>query len=188
MKRKSTKTAFFFKKKIEEKKCDEKNCNEIGEYYAPKSPNSTEKYVFCLHHIKLYNKRWNYFAGKSQDEIYEFQKNDFFEGKPTTPFAIGSNSKIKFQFHFSFDKERIKFRKKTKKFENSLYFSSNEQVEKALIIFDLKPDASREQIKRKYKNLVKKYHPDVKNNIEDKEIKIKKINNAYKVLLKFAKN
>ena len=44
---------------------------------APKSPNSKEKYSFCLSHVKEYNKRWNFFAGKSQSQIYDYQKNDF---------------------------------------------------------------------------------------------------------------
>ena len=38
------------------KKCDEKGCTEDGNFVAPKSPNSNEKYFFCLKHIKLYNK------------------------------------------------------------------------------------------------------------------------------------
>ena len=39
----------------------------------------------------MYNKRWNFFAGKSQNEIYEYQKNDIFEGKPTKPFSKVEN-------------------------------------------------------------------------------------------------
>ena len=73
MKKKATDSYIFFDK-ADERKCDEKNCNEPGEFFAPKSPNSSEKYLFCSKHVKLYNKRWNFFAGKSQNEIYEYQK------------------------------------------------------------------------------------------------------------------
>ena len=72
MKKKSIDNSVFFQNEDCEKKCDEINCDQAGEYYAPKSPNSSEKYVFCLKHIKLYNKRWNYFAGKSQNEISKY--------------------------------------------------------------------------------------------------------------------
>ena len=75
----------------------------MGNMLAPKSPNSNEKYIFCLEHIKEYNKRWNFFAGKSQNQIYEYQKNDFFIGRPTRPFSKGHSSKIKFEFEYSFD-------------------------------------------------------------------------------------
>ena len=68
---------FFESSSFTNKKCDEKGCNEDGKFIAPKSPNSGEKYFFCLKHIKLYNKRWNFFAGKSQREIYNFQKMIF---------------------------------------------------------------------------------------------------------------
>ena len=43
-------------------------------------------------------------------------------------------------------------------------------------------------LKKVYKQLVKKFHPDVKNNIKNKEKIIKKINNAYKLLFNFLKN
>jgi len=187
MKKKSINHLHFFNDKNSEKKCDEVNCNQTGEYFAPKSPNSDEKYVFCLEHIRSYNKRWNYFAGKSQDEIYNFQKNDYFEGKPTKPFSLGSVSKIKFQFRYFFNKQKIEFKKKRKRFENNTNYSFNEHVEHSLVILDLKPGVNEEQLKKKYKLLVKKYHPDVKNNLANKEMKMKEINKAYKILLKFVK-
>ena len=57
MKKKSNKPTFIESdngKKI--RLCQEKGCLNEGEYEAPKSPNSKEKYFFCLHHIKIYNK------------------------------------------------------------------------------------------------------------------------------------
>ena len=140
---------FFENTNYSIKKCDEKGCTEDGNFVAPKSPNSKEKYFFCLKHIKLYNKRWNFFAGKSQAEIYNFQKNDFFEGKPTRPFSNGSASKIQFQFRYFFDKPKIKFRKKRKRFENSQNNSFNEQIENALETLDLDSNTNKEILKKK---------------------------------------
>ena len=187
MKKKSTNHSNFFDNDSSIKICDEVNCKEIGEYEAPKTPNSKEKYTFCLKHIKIYNKRWNYFAGKSQQEIYDFQKNDFFEGKPTRPFSNAPNSKIKFQFMYFFDKHNMKFSKKEKVNKNNYHFSSNEKIQCSLSILELEPDVNKEELKKKYNSLVKKYHPDVKNNIKNKEMKIKQINKAYKTLQKFLK-
>ena len=187
MKKKATHSYIFFDKS-DKKKCDEKNCNELGEFLAPKSPNSPEKYLFCSKHIRLYNKRWNFFAGKSQNEIYEYQKNDMFEGKPTKPFSKGSESRIKFEFNLIFDTQKLKFRKKRKRFENKENYSFNEQIENSLIILKLKSNFSEDQLKARYKKLVKKYHPDVKNNINNKEKKMKEINKAYKILQKLSSN
>ena len=187
MKKKATKSSNFFKD-TNRKICDESNCNELGEFYAPKSPNSSEKYLFCIKHIKLYNKRWNFFAGKSQNQIYEYQKNDLFEGKPTRPYSNGQASKIKFQFRFFFDNYKLKFKKKRKRFENKENYSLNEQIESSLTTLDLKPNCNEEQLKKRYKKLVKKYHPDVMNNLNNKEKKMKEINKAYKIIQKYLKN
>ena len=187
MKKKSNKPTFIESdngKKI--RLCQEKGCLNEGEYEAPKSPTSKEKYFFCLHHIKIYNKRWNYFAGKSQKQIYDFQKNDFFEGRPTRPFSYGYSSKIKFEFEYSLDEEKIKFKRKNK----SLYRSkkNNTKLQNDLNIFSLSDDFSEKILKKRYKELVKKYHPDLNRNFLNKDSKIKEINNAYNFLLQLAKD
>ena len=43
---------------------------------------------------------------------------------------------------------------------------------------------SVDEIKKKYKKLVKIYHPDVNSNNSEAENNFKKINEAYKILLK----
>ena len=170
MKKKSNKSSFSIDDNLKKKLCDEKGCQNEGIYEAPKSPNNEEKYFFCLKHIKVYNKRWNYFAGKSQKQIYDFQKNDFFEGRPTKPFSNGQNSKIKFEFEFSFDKQNFKF-KKNKKEEKKNTFKKNSNLEKALEIFSLNYDFNEKTLKKRYKELVKKYHPDLNKNFLKKRYK-----------------
>ena len=166
--------------------CQEKGCLNEGEYMAPKSPNNNEKYFFCLDHIKIYNKRWNYFAGKNQKQIYDFQKNDFFEGRPTRPFSDGYSSKIKFEFEYGLNREKLKFQKKKKSFFTNN--KNNYKVDKALKIFSLNDDFSEKILKKRYKELVKKYHPDLNKSFLHKDSKIKEINNAYNFLLKLAKD
>ena len=97
-------------------------------------------------------------------------------------------SKIKFEFKFIFDTQKMKFRKKRKRFENIENYSFNEQIEKSLAILELRPNFSEDQLKARYKKLVKKYHPDVKNTINNKEKKMKEINKAYKILQKLSRS
>ena len=97
-------------------------------------------------------------------------------------------SKIKFEFNYFTDKEKIKFSEKRKRFEKDDKLIFNADVENSLKLFKLDRDFNENDLKKIYKQLVKKYHPDVINSIKDKENMIKKINNAYKLLFNILKN
>jgi hypothetical protein len=48
--------------------CDREGCERPGDRPAPKSPNSPERWWFCLEHATEYNRNWDYFAGLSAEE------------------------------------------------------------------------------------------------------------------------
>lgn len=159
-------------------KCDQENCDEEAHFKAPKSVNSLEKYNFCLEHVKVYNKRWDFFAGKSQDQIYDFLKNDLYQDKPTRPISEKVSSKINFEFN-AFDEDFLKDNSTDKE-----KFQDNINV--ALDLFNIMPPFSSSQLKKKYNNLVKKNHPDLHDGDEKKENLLKKINIYYNILKKIA--
>lgn len=91
-------------------------------------------------------------------------------------YSIGINS-------FDFEELLKTYRKKganyQKKFEKEVLHESNPYE-----ILGLPKSATNEEIKKKYHELCKKYHPDVTANLSEKEkeeakIKIKEIRNAY---------
>ena len=49
-------------------------------------------------------------------------------------------------------------------------------------MFDLDPPVTRETIKARYKNLVKRHHPDANGGDKDAEERLKTINQAYAAL------
>jgi hypothetical protein len=65
--------------------------------------------------------------------------------------------------------------------ENSV---DDDQVNWALSIFNLKSNPSVDEIKKRYRELSLKYHPD-RNPSNDSTMKMSEINNAYEVLCKF---
>ena len=65
---------------------------------------------------------------------------------------------------------------------------SNSKVQKALKLFSLSDDFSEKILKKRYKELVKKYHPDLNRSFLNKDSKIKEINNAYNFLLQLTKD
>ena len=59
-----------------------------------------------------------------------------------------------------------------------------EEERKSLTILELKMPISVDEIKKRYKKLVKIFHPDVNDNNKNAERKFKEITEAYKILLK----
>ena len=72
--------------------CDWDNCSQIGSYKAPVEKNNSKKYrLLCLEHIKIFNKKWNYFSDMNDQEIEYFIKSDITWHKPTKSFASSEN-------------------------------------------------------------------------------------------------
>ena len=167
-------------------KCDQIDCDLPGKYKAPKTPRSNEKYNFCLKHVTNYNKRWNYFAGKSQDEIYKFLREDQFLSKPTRPISetVSSVGKNNFDFDFIFEFNDNTTNKKT---NNRTPIKNKSELELALELFELELPFDNSELKKKYNLLVKENHPDLHGQDLEKEKLLKKINNYYIILQKIVR-
>ena len=74
------------KPKVEKHECDMPNCDDIGEYKAPKHRGLNEYYHFCIEHVREYNKAWNQFK---KEEVATFQNS--MGGDSTGPLIIGSD-------------------------------------------------------------------------------------------------
>ena len=179
--------------KVNNKICDYNNCNNLGEYKAPKSrSNLNEYYLFCLKHVTEYNKSWDFYRGLSVDQIELSMRKDTVWDRPSWPLK-GNPSRIINQLN-EFLREDYSLFEKDKENRD---FLNNKMIDaeltknehKSLIILDLNIPITIEEIKKKYKKLVKIFHPDVNANNKEAERKFKEITEAYKILLKkFLKN
>jgi len=169
------------------KKCDSDKCNEKGEYRAPKSRIMLNEYFyFCLKHIKVYNKSWDFYKGMSVDQIESSMRNDTVWDRPSWP--LKGNYKNVFD---EFNRYTDDFIKNEDDKVNDNYFKNkllnetlNIEDTKALNDLGLEIPISLEKIKKNYKKLVKIFHPDVNGNNKNAEEKFKQINESYKLLLK----
>ena len=168
--------------------CDHDLCTELGEYKAPKSRlQLNEYYLFCLKHVTAYNKSWDFYKGLNVDQIELSIRKDAIWGRPSWPLKGNPNNIIS-QLKEFFNNDYSLFEKE-KDFQN---FLKNKTVEeklnneeyKSLKILELSLPISLEKIKKKYKKLVKIFHPDVNDNNKKAENHFKEINEAYKILLK----
>ena len=172
------------------RKCDKIDCNEKGEYKAPKSRIKLDDYYFfCLNHIKEYNKSWDFYKGLSVNQIENSMREDIIWNRPSWPLK-GNPHKVMEQINTFFVNDDIDIDDQNYKYfkNNKLEGNISKELTKALKVLNLKLPLSLDKIKKNYKKLVKIFHPDVNGNNKKAEEKFKEINNSYKILLKKFKN
>ena len=158
--------------------CEWENCKESGKFKAPLEKDNSKNYQWlCEEHIKFFNKNWNYFEGMSQKEIENFLKSDLTWHRPTQKFGSSDNffnilwnNALSDKFSL-FQKEKILNNLKNKKL-------SEKDVE-AFKIMELELNVSWPIIQKKFKTLVKKFHPDKNSGNKQFEDKLKRITLAY---------
>tara|TARA_B100001113_G_scaffold303890_1_gene263988 strand:+ start:270 stop:866 length:597 start_codon:yes stop_codon:yes gene_type:complete len=174
------------------KKCDKENCDEKGEFRAPKSRIMlSEYYFFCLDHVKEYNKSWDFYKGLSVNQIEISMRDDIIWNRPSWPLK-GNPYKVIEEINNFFNEEFKEFDGHKR---DNAYFKNKVIDEKltldennCLSILDVKLPLTLDKIKKNYKKLVKIFHPDVNGNNKNAEEKFKEINRAYKILLNKFKN
>ena len=158
--------------------CDWKNCNKIGAYKAPVERDNSKKFrLLCLEHIKIFNKNWNYFENMNDSEIIDFIKADMTWHKPTQNFSAQDNffkilwnNALKDDINQNgIDKSRAKL----------AHFNFSNKDLKAFEILGLDVSINWENIRSKFKKLVKKFHPDMNSGNKKFEEKLKVITLAY---------
>ena len=158
--------------------CEWQNCRERGKFKAPVERDNSRNYKWlCQDHIKLFNKSWNYFEGMSQNEIEVFLKSDITWHRPTQKFSSSDNffsilwnGALSDKFSF-FKQEKI---------VNGFYQGTLTDKDKdAFKIMGLSINSDWSIIQKKFKTLVKKFHPDRNAGNKQFEDKLKKITLAY---------
>ena len=158
--------------------CDWNNCLEEGFYKAPVEKDNSKKYrILCLNHVKEFNKNWNYFEGMDDNQIYEFIKSDMTWHKPTQSFSSSDNF-FKILWNNAMKDELNKSNFKDH-FNHMNQFKFNHNDMKAFEILNISVGIKWEKIQKKFKKLVKKFHPDINAGNKKYEDKLKVITLAY---------
>ncbi len=151
----------FFKPPPVESKtlCDDPDCNLPGLYRAPKSRDNLRDYHhFCLDHVREYNKKWDYFKDYEEDAIYAHMRDAAIGERPTWP-AHKPNFEQTIKRAANFWGAAFDLKAEQKKAEEQALKSPVREAFKALgLTFDVDFTA----VKQKFRQLVKKYHPDAR--------------------------
>jgi len=157
--------------------CEWENCKEIGKFKAPAEKDNIKNFkLLCEEHIKLFNKKWNYFEGMSQGEIESFLKSDITWHRPTQKFGSSDNFFSILWNNTLNDKFKV-FKNNRTQYANKINLC--EKDKDAFRLLDLDFSADWTTIQKRFKTLVKKLHPDRNSGNKALEDKLKKITMAY---------
>jgi len=154
--------------------CQWKGCGRPAPHRAPKGRgHDGEYYCFCVDHVREYNAAYNYFDGMSDSEVVDFQKDAMTGHRPT--WKVGANSWAHgtsarqsgtsanaaggFRSHdpHGLFAERARQAREAPVAERRAL----KPIErKSLEALHLPETASKAEIKARFKELVKRHHPD----------------------------
>ncbi len=158
--------------------CAAPGCAEEAPHRAPLSPHRPGEFQwFCLEHVREFNDAWNACQGLNEAEIESLRRADSVWQRPSWPFsgawsrAAGTGPGIHDPFGFFADARQEKPRQ-----------TPQSDEEKALALLGLGCEATLECVKTRYKELVKKLHPDANGRDSEAEDRLKAVNQAYATL------
>jgi hypothetical protein len=173
--------------------CDHPGCEVKGEFRAPKGRNRENEYfVFCFAHVREYNQNYNYFKDMPDDAVQAWQKDSLTGHRPTwtmgvnkTGAAAGARPHAAHPRYKNWD-----FTDPFNLFEDGQQAPQPEaprrtlrKVERsALIELGVEETATAEEIKTRFKVLVKRLHPDANGGDRGTEDKLRAVIQAYNYL------
>ncbi|HEY1837446.1 MAG: J domain-containing protein [Rhizomicrobium sp.] len=164
--------------------CDEQGCAGEGIYRVPKSREQLHEHLWvCLQHARAHNEKWDYFSGMSEKEIEAFRVDAIIGHRPTWPLGKraarmrnGHNEPMYDDQYgvFGDAAEKPKPRAPERKLLRPQLV--------ALEVMNLDETATLQQVKARYKELVKRFHPDANGGDRGAEERLKQVIKAYGVL------
>jgi hypothetical protein len=170
--------------------CQWKGCEKPAPYRAPMGRGREGDYFcFCIDHVRQYNATYNYFDGMSDNEVRDFQKDAITGHRPT--WKVGANAWA----HGTRDGQEGKAPPNGKSANFSAWRAQKAREEpadrrrslrpiekKSLDALHLDGKATKDEIKAKFKELVKLHHPDANGGDRQSEDKLREIIQAYNYL------
>jgi len=173
--------------------CAVPGCREPGEFRAPLSPHRSPDGPppwrwLCLDHVREFNAGYNFFEGMSADEIMAAQSPTAGWETESRAFRAAGSADLPprwADFRDPMDALGARFRQRMDEARREAAdprFSREEH--RALQTMALAPDADRAALRRRYSELVRKYHPDRNGGDRSHETRLSEVVAAYQLLRK----
>jgi DnaJ-domain-containing protein 1 len=157
-----------------ERLCQHSGCTGEGLHRAPMSRDRlTDYYWFCMEHVRAYNLAWDYFVGMSEEEIEAQRRVDTVWERPSWRLGGDPEKKAREELEKEFGDSAQPGRRAAR---------PRTEDEEALAVLNLQRPISFPEIKVRYKELVKRLHPDANGADTAAEEQLKLVNQAYSTL------
>jgi DnaJ-domain-containing protein 1 len=166
--------------------CDQPGCKAEGVFRAPMGRDREGQYFcLCMDHVREYNATYDYFRGMNDEALAKFQKDDIVGHRPTWPLGAKRGARMgpEHSDETIFGEARVYRRRgagRSGKYKHEPRY--NALAMKALASLELDARADEAAIKTRYKELVKRHHPDANGGDRSSEEKLREIIQAYNYL------
>ncbi len=162
--------------------CSHPGCQAEGMYRAPKGRDREGEYFsFCKDHVREYNASYDYFRGMDDESMAKFRQADAIGHRPT--WKLGARAAASHVDETVFAEARAARRRGVRgKAQPEAPPRYNALALKALMTLELNGEAAQAKIKTRYKDLVKRHHPDANGGDRSSEDKLREIIQAYNYL------
>ncbi|WP_342360385.1 J domain-containing protein [Terrarubrum flagellatum] len=181
--------------KPDERRCEHKGCANAGRYRAPKGRNNDGQFWrFCLEHVRAYNSTYNYFKDMDDESISAYQKDALTGHRPT--WTMGQNAAparerrraratrpedfVWNDPHGTFGLGGFDPRRRRAPIDEGPAIGN--AARKSYETLGVEPGAPKEEIRARYKELVKRLHPDTNGGDRSREDQLQAVLRAYKTL------
>ncbi len=174
--------------KVEETICEHPGCDKPATAQVAKSPREpNEKIWLCAAHAAQHNRNWNYFEGLSAKEAENARAQSYYGDRPT--WSLGKNDRAraaaKGRKPSDFDDVHGLFDGKEGPAAPAPEARKLPRLQaKALETLDLEPGADATKIRRRYADLLRRYHPDSNGGDRSAEAQLQEVVKAHQILKK----
>ena len=166
-----------------EQRCCAPGCREPGEFRAPLVPGDFDGpgtwQLFCLEHVREHNARYNFFAGMTPDEIEAAQSPIAGWERATRAFAGADRGPAWCDFADPLDAISARFRPESRR-QTVDRFTAGERH--ALGVMGLRDEVDLHMVRKRYSELVRRYHPDRNGGDRSHERQLGEVIEAYQTL------
>jgi hypothetical protein len=178
------------------RRCDWADCVGVGECRAPKGPDRLRDYYwFCPSHAAEYNKSWNFFAQMSEEQVRSHQRADAYGQRPTWSMRSDRGDRVRRASKMGRNAGRRGF---ANGFFDAFDLFGSESDPRAAVrerdpqlgklearayeTLGFNGRTSPEEVRSRYAELVKRFHPDANGGDRSTEARLQQVIHAYKTL------